>query len=189
MQAAEFACKYGFAAVGENRVQEAAEKIAAANFEMSWELIGHLQSNKAGTAVKIFDRIQSVDTIEILDKIDARAALVGKVQRVLLQVNSGADPAKFGADMEDAPRLLERALGLKNILVEGLMAIAPLDPTLKSAKICFDNLYNLRESLQEKFSHPLPELSMGMSDDLELAVEAGSTMIRVGTFLFGEREK
>ena len=69
------------------------------------------------------------------------------------------------------------------------MAIAPLDPTLKSAKICFDNLYNLRESLQEKFSHPLPELSMGMSDDLELAVEAGSTMIRVGTFLFGEREK
>ena len=169
--------------------EEAAEKIAAADFEMSWELIGHLQSNKAGTAVKIFDRIQSVDTIEILDKIDARAALLGKVQRVLLQVNSGADPAKFGADMEDAPRLLERALGLKNILVEGLMAIAPLDPTLKSAKICFDNLYNLRESLQEKFSHPLPELSMGMSDDLELAVEAGSTMIRVGTFLFGEREK
>ena len=100
LQAVEFACKYGFAAVGENRVQEAAEKIAVANFEMSWELIGHLQSNKAGVAVKIFDRIQSVDTIEILDKIDARAALLGKVQRVLLQVNSGADPAKFGADME-----------------------------------------------------------------------------------------
>lgn len=189
LEAAEFACRRGFAAVGENRVQEAAGKIAGANFKMSWELIGHLQSNKAGAAVRLFDRIQSVDSKKLLEKIDFHARSLGKVQRVLLQINSGNDPAKFGADLSDAPELFEFALRCPNVSVEGLMAIAPIDSTLRAAEECFFSLRSLRDALQRDFSRPLPELSMGMSGDLEPAVAAGSTMIRVGTFLFGERER
>ena len=104
-----------------------------------------------------------------------------------MQINAGRDPAKFGAEIEDAPALLERALQLSNLTVEGLMTIAPLDENLDSARRCFANLREIRNSLSEKFAVSLPELSMGMSHDLEIAVEEGSTMIRVGTFLFGER--
>lgn len=189
LTAVNFAQRCGFAAVGENRVQEAVDKIARADFKIEWELIGHLQSNKAAVAVKNFDRIQSVDSPKLLDKIDAHAQEIGKIQRVLLQINAGNDPAKFGADIVQAPDLLGHALTLKNISVEGLMTIAPLDSTLQAASDCFENLRNLRDILQKEFSHPLLELSMGMSDDLERAVAAGSTMIRVGTFLFGQREQ
>lgn len=189
LDAVRYAHKYGFAAVGENRVQEAADKVAKADFEISWELIGHLQSNKAGHAVKIFDRIQSADSKKLLDKIDTHARELGKTMRVLLQVNAGNDPAKFGADLELAPELAEYAFGLQNVRVEGLMTIAPIDSTLAAAAKCFANLRDLRDKLQRDFSRPLPELSMGMSGDLECAVEAGSTMIRVGTFLLGEREQ
>ena len=189
LDAVGFAHRAGFSAVGENRVQEAVEKIAKADFKIEWELIGHLQSNKAAAAVKNFDRIQSVDSSKLLDKIDSHAREIGKVQRVLLQINAGDDPAKFGADISEAPELMGYALGLKNISVEGLMAIAPIDSTLQAATECFENLRNLRDILQKEFSHQLDELSMGMSDDLERAVAAGSTMIRVGTFLFGQREQ
>lgn len=189
LEAVEFARRRGFESVGENRVQEAADKIGRADFKISWELIGHLQSNKAGLAVRLFDRIQSVDSKRLLEKIDFHARGLGKVQRVLLQINAENDPAKFGADLSDGPELLEFALGLPNVSVEGLMAIAPIDSTLRAAEECFLSLRNLRDALQREFSRPLPELSMGMSGDLEPAVAAGSTMIRVGTFLFGDRER
>lgn len=188
LEAVEFARRRGFESVGENRVQEAAIK-SGRRFQISWELVGHLQSNKAGLAVKLFDRIQSVDSKKLLEKIDFHARGLGKVQRVLLQINAGNDPAKFGADLSDGPELLEFALGLPNVSVEGLMAIAPIDSTLRAAEECFLSLRNLRDTLQREFSRPLPELSMGMSGDLEPAVAAGSTMIRVGTFLFGDRER
>ena len=126
----------GLTACGENRVQEAADKVAKADFEISWELIGHLQSNKAGHAVKIFDRIQSADSKKLLDKIDTHARELGKTMRVLLQVNAGNDPAKFGADLELAPELAEYAFGLQNVRVEGLMTIAPIDSTLAAAASC-----------------------------------------------------
>lgn len=188
-EAVEYAARRGFAAVGENRVQEAASKIPLCNFKIEWELIGHLQSNKAGTAVEIFSRIQSVDSEKLLKLLDSFAMKMGKVQRILLQINAGADPAKFGADIESAPMLLDAALKCKNLKVEGLMTIAPLDANLDTATECFANLRNLRDILQKEFSTPLPELSMGMSGDLERAVAEGSTMIRVGTFLLGEREQ
>ncbi len=193
LDAANFSAKFGFDCVGENKVQEACAKIEQARNEnaiatsLKWELIGHLQSNKAKKAVENFDRIQSADSIKLLEKIDAEAEKISKTQRILLQINSGRDPAKFGAEIEDASALLERALSLKNIAVEGLMAIAPLDGNSEKTRECFNNLRNLRDELSEKFNVQLPELSMGMSGDLETAIEAGSTMIRVGTFLFGER--
>jgi len=193
LDAAEYAARRGFCAVGENRVQEAAEKIAAAAKSESpaknigWELIGHLQSNKARLAAELFSRVQSADSVKLLSKLDAESRALSKTLRVLLQVNAGSDPAKFGADIEAAPAMFEAALGMKNLKVDGLMTIAPLDANLDTASRCFANLRNLRDTLAQSFRVPLPELSMGMSGDLERAVAEGSTMIRVGTFLFGER--
>ncbi len=193
LDAAEFSAKFGFSAVGENKVQEAVEKIQQARTEnaksamLNWELIGHLQTNKVKKAVEHFARIQSVDSLRLLEKIDAEAKKIDKKQRILLQINAGRDPAKFGAEIEDAPAMLERALQLSNITVEGLMTIAPLDENLDSTRRCFANLRNIRDELSNKFSISLPELSMGMSHDLEVAIQEGSTMIRVGTFLFGQR--
>lgn len=193
LDAVEFSAQFGFDAVGENKVQEASAKIEQAISQnancakISWELIGHLQTNKVKKAVENFARIQSVDSIKLLEKINAEASKFSKIQRILLQINAGRDPAKFGAEIEDAPALLEASLNLENIKVEGLMTIAPLDEDIQTAQRCFANLRNLRDELSEKFSVELPELSMGMSHDLEVAIQEGSTMIRVGTFLFGER--
>src|SRR3954462_13948780 len=127
--AADFAARYGLRGVGENRVQEGAEKraqVSPAAASLHWELIGHLQSNKARLAAQHFDRVQSVDSEKLLNHLDRAAAECGKTLRILLQINAGNDPAKFGADLADAPRLLEVALTKKNLRVEGLMTIAPL---------------------------------------------------------------
>ncbi len=191
IDAAEYAHRYGFESVGENRVQEIAEKRASERggaLNIKWELIGHLQTNKVRRAVGLVSRIQSADSEKLLRKIDSECGKSGLTMGVLLQINAGNDPAKFGADTAEAPSLLEHALSLKNIKVEGLMAIAPLDSDLSVAARCFENLRNLRDSLEAQFAVKLPELSMGMSADLERAVEFGSTVIRVGTFLFGERD-
>jgi pyridoxal phosphate enzyme (YggS family) len=182
--------------VGENRVQEAAAKrmeyeaLRAADPSLpavTWELIGHLQSNKAKAAVRTFDRIQSVDTIKLARLLAREAGEAGVRLRILIQVNSGRDPAKFGADPEDAPALLEAALSLPSLAVEGLMAIAPLSGDADVARRTFASLRALRDALAERFAVELPELSMGMSGDLEAAIEEGSTLIRVGTALFGSR--
>ena len=125
--APDYAARLGLAAVGENRVQEAAEKkpLATSAASLRWELIGHLQSNKSRLAVETFDRIQSVDSEKLLHHLDRAAGELGKPLRVLLQINAGHDPAKFGADPADAPRLLETALTKKHLAVDGLMTIAP----------------------------------------------------------------
>lgn len=194
-EAAVYAARRGLAAVGENRVQEAAAKrqeaAAAGAGELRWELIGHLQGNKAGPAAATFDRIQSVDTEKLALRLDRAAGEAGRVLAVLLQVNAGRDPAKFGCEPEDAPRLLEAALGAPNLRVEGFMTIAPLGAdateTAEHARRTFANLRALRDGLAARFGVELPELSMGMSGDLEDAVAAGSTCVRVGTALFGAR--
>ena len=123
--AADYAFRYGLTAVGENRVQEAVEKRALAAAGMHWELIGHLQSNKAKLAATHFARIQSVDSEKLLTALDRAAGDLGKKLPVLLQINAGNDPAKFGAEPADAPRLLEVAVAKANLQVDGLMTIAP----------------------------------------------------------------
>ena len=190
--AADYAARYGLRAVGENRVQEAVEKrpVCAAP-TLSWELIGHLQSNKSKLAVQVFDRVQSVDSEKLLNHLDRAAAELGKVLPVLLQINAGNDPAKFGADLADAPRLVELALTKKNLRVDGLMTIAPLGANpaeaAEHATRTFTNLRTLRDDLAARLGVPLRELSMGMSGDLVPAVAAGSTMVRVGSALYGAR--
>jgi pyridoxal phosphate enzyme (YggS family) len=192
--AADYAARYGLRGVGENRVQEGMEKrpqTAAVSSGLRWELIGHLQSNKSKLAAQHFDRVQSVDSEKLLNHLDRAAAELGKTLPVLLQINAGDDPAKFGADLPDAPRLLEIALTKKNLQVHGLMTIAPLGTTpaetAAHAQRTFANLRTLRDELAARFGTPLRELSMGMTGDLAPAIAAGSTMVRVGTALYGAR--
>lgn len=189
--AADYVRRFGLPAVGENRVQEAVAKRAEAGPGLRWELIGHLQSNKARLAAANFDRVQSVDSVKLLDVLDRAAGELGRRLPILLQVNAGHDPAKFGAEPADAPRLLESALTRPHLVVEGLMTIAPLDadPVASAdlARRTFANLRAIRDDLSARTGAALPELSMGMTADLEIAVAEGSTLVRVGTALFGER--
>jgi hypothetical protein len=186
-EAVGFAALYGLRAVGENRVQEGIEKRGKAQASIAWELIGHLQSNKAKAAANTFDRIQSVDSAKLLELLNRAAAEQGKTLAVLLQVNSGHDPAKSGVEPQDAPALLDAALGKKNIRVEGLMVVAPLSADPDVARRAFASLREIRDRLASSTGAGLRELSMGMSGDLEAAVAEGSTLVRVGSALFGPR--
>lgn len=188
VQAAEYAARYGLKSVGENRVQEGVEKRAQTKVAVKWELIGHLQSNKSRLAVENFDRIQSVDSEKLLSLLDRAASELGKTLPILLQINAGRDPAKFGAEIEDAPRLLESALAKSHLHVDGLMTIAPLAKDPDVARQTFHNLRGLRDELATRYRIPLRELSMGMSGDFVAAIAAGSTIVRVGSALFGTRD-
>lgn len=190
IQAVQYAREAGFRAVGENRVQEAMEKRESPDSPegLEWELIGHLQSNKARDAVETFDRIQSVDSLKLLNRLNRFAEELEKPLRILLQINAGEDPQKFGVSCEEAQPFTESALNCDFLRVEGFMTIAPLDENPQIARECFLRMRELRDSLQESFASPFPVLSMGMTGDLEAAIEAGSTQIRVGTALFGTRE-
>lgn len=184
-QVVEYSKRAGFEYVGENRVQEALSKMP--NVEMKWELIGHLQSNKVPQAVANFDVIESVDSEKLLLKINAKAKELAKIQKILIQVNTAKDDAKFGLDDSAVKSIVKKALELENIQLCGLMTIGFLDENLEVARLCFSKLRQLKESLEAEFNIELKELSMGMSGDLEQAIEEGSTIIRVGTALFGER--
>ncbi len=188
IDAVHYAYQSGLTAVGENRVQEAAGKCAQdAVSPVEWELIGHLQSNKTKEAVAIFDRIQSVDSIKLLKRLDRQAGELGKCLPILLQCNTGEDPNKYGFRVAEMGAALDAALQLDHLQVDGLMTIAPLDDDLDVASAAFDRLRELRDHLSERFSVALPELSMGMTGDLDVAIAAGSTQIRVGTALYGSR--
>ena len=187
VDAVDYAAQYGLLSIGENRVQEASKKRKICKSAVSWELIGHLQSNKARDAVGTFDRIQSVDSMKLLKKLDRCAAEAGKCLPILLQCNTGKDPNKSGFLVESMPRALELALSLDSLQVDGLMTIAPLDDSLDVARHAFEELRILRDNLRNKFNTLLQELSMGMTGDLEQAIAAGSTQIRIGNALYGSR--
>ena len=188
VDAVEYAVRAGLCAVGENRVQEAGGKRGqVALLAVRWELIGHLQSNKVKDAVSIFDRVQSVDSIKLLKRLDRSAGEAGKRLLVLLQCNTGEDPNKYGFTVADMDAALEAALAAESLEVEGLMTIAPLSDDPDVAKGAFEGLRDLRNRLAAQYEVALPELSMGMTGDLEIAIAAGSTQIRVGTALYGGR--
>jgi PLP dependent protein len=186
-QAAEFAARYGIGAVGENRVQEAVDKRALTSTALRWELIGHLQSNKAKLAASHFERIQSVDSEKLLAILDRAAGELGKRLPILIQVNAGLDPAKSGVEPDEAPRLLAAALALGNLRVDGLMTVAPLSDDPAVARRTFANLREIRDRLASDSGTRLAELSMGMTGDMEDAIAEGSTIVRIGSALFGSR--
>lgn len=181
-------CKLaGISRVGENKVQEATAKQSEIE-DVHWELIGHLQSNKVNQAVGRFSRIQTVDSIKLIKKVQAASERVGHQSSILLQINSGNDPAKFGFKVEEASAALDEVLGSSHLSVDGLMTIAPFVPNdLSVARDAFVKLADLRDELSQRHGAELKELSMGMSDDLAEAIACGSTMIRVGSALFGQR--
>lgn len=188
VDAVEYAARSGLSGVGENRVQEAKDKRGSYDGDLRWELIGHLQTNKVQLAVSTFDRIQSVDSLKLLRRLDRCAGEQGKVLPILLQFNTGEDPNKYGFASKEGDSVMQAALEAEHLKVEGLMTIAPLDDDPDVAKRAFEDLRNLRDALSERFAVPLPELSMGMTGDLEIAIAAGSTQIRVGTALYGQRQ-
>lgn len=187
VEAARSAWLAGIKAVGENRVQEALGKMDEVDASLEWELIGPLQSNKAKKAAERFAVVQTVDRAKIAEALDRGACEAGRTLRVLLQVNAGRDPAKSGAELEEVDALLEAAMGCPNLRVEGLMTIAPLSDDPSVARRCFAQLRDCRDRLSRDFGVPLTELSMGMSGDLKEAILEGSTVVRVGTALFGSR--
>ncbi len=175
------AVKAGVPALGENRVQEAREKVDALGHPAVWHLIGSLQTNKAREAVRLFDWIQSVDRVELARELDRRARAEGRVVNALVQVNVGEEPQKGGVTPDALPALLEAVTALPGLRVQGLMAIPPLVAGAEEARPCFRRLRALRDRCG------LPHLSMGMSGDFEIAIEEGATMVRVGTAIFGAR--
>ena len=189
--AAEYVVRYGLPAVGENRVQEAAEKRAVVGGSLQWELIGHLQSNKAKLAAMHFDRVQSVDSEKLVRLLARAATEQSRVLPILLQINAGNDPAKFGAEPADTARLVDAALTEPSLRVDGFMTIAPLgatpDETRAHARRTFANLRQIRDEQAARTGRAFAELSMGMTGDFAEAIAEGSTLIRVGTALFGPR--
>ncbi len=187
IDAVRYCKEAGMIRVGENRVQEALVKKGQIS-GVSWELIGHLQSNKVNQVVGCFSRIQTLDSLKLIRKVNTAAEHIDQKISVLLQVNAGNDPAKYGFSLKEAVSVFEEAIGCSHLLVEGLMTIAPYAPDdLSVARDCFEKLAELRNTLLELFGIELRELSMGMTDDLHEAIACGSTMIRVGSALFGTR--
>lgn len=174
---------------GENRVQEAQKKIEQLGSGATWHLIGHLQSNKAKYAVRLFDLIHSVDSIELAREIDRQASRAGKVQDILIEVNIAGEQGKSGIALSDAKSLVRHAAQLKNISIRGLMIIPPFSENPEDARPYFKQLKSLAEKIENEHipGVSMKELSMGMSGDFEVAIEEGATMVRVGTAIFGER--
>jgi PLP dependent protein len=168
----------GVAALGENRVQEAKEKIEALGRPVPWHLIGSLQTNKARDAARLFDWIHSVDRLDLAHELSRRAE---RALNILLQVNLGDEPQKGGVAPAELKRLHEMVAALPNLKVRGLMAIPPATEQPEQARPFFRQLRELREQLG------LEHCSMGMSADFEVAIEEGATMVRVGTAIFGPR--
>lgn len=185
-EAVRAAAASGLQDVGENRVQEALRKQEAlAELRIDWHLIGTLQRNKARNAVGRFALIHSVDRADLAAELDRRAT-TETPQRVLIQVNCSAEPQKGGVLPDTLPSLLDEMQRFQRLQVRGLMTMSALSGGPPEQRRAFKLLRELRDA-GERSGHSLPELSMGMSGDYEIAVEEGATMIRLGTVLFGER--
>ena len=175
----------GIPDVGENRVQEALTKMETVSVPVRWHLIGHLQRNKA-KAVDRFTMVHSVDSARLADAVAQVGEQRGAPVRALMQVNTSGEGSKGGFSPAEAAVEGERWLGLRGLRVEGVMTMAPLDADERTLRTTFGEARKVRDALVA-IGHPASELSMGMSNDYEIAVEEGATMVRLGTVLFGAR--
>jgi hypothetical protein len=174
----------GVTDVGESRVQEATAKIPALREAVRWHLVGHLQRNKAGLASGLFSVIHSLDGLRLAQDLSRRAP---QPLEVLIQVNVAREPQKSGVTPDGVAALLRSAATLPRLRVVGLMTIAPLHPDPEHARMVFRRLRTLRDEVAKVLGTALPHLSMGMSDDFEIAVEEGATFVRIGRAIFGPR--
>lgn len=173
----------GAAHIGENRVQEAQKKIDLIPEGVTFRLIGHLQRNKASVAVEMFDAIDSVDSIRIAEKISEEAVKQNKEMPVLIEVNSSGEESKHGFSPEEIYEAVERITGLPGLMVKGLMTIGPLTDDEKRIRRAFAETKKMFDEIKKSITS-FEALSMGMSDDYEVAVQEGSTMVRVGRAIF-----
>jgi len=181
----------GLRTFGENRVQEAKAKIEelSAGWTMpsvSWHLVGHLQKNKAKNAVRLFDLIHSLDSAELAEELNSQAEKIGKIQEVLVEMKLSPEETKHGVAKTELPQLLKMIQTMKHLRLRGLMTIPPFFEQPEKARSYFRELRELRDKAGVAGYH-MPELSMGMSNDFEVAIEEGATMVRIGTAIFGER--
>ena len=184
------AARAGLNLFGENRVAEGAEKIQALSPELpdlEWRLIGPLQTNKAKPALQYFSVIESLDRERLAARLEGLLAPEGRRFPVLIELNLGGEETKSGVPPEEAEALAARVLELPHLDVRGFMAVPPFTEDPEGARPYFKRLREIRDRLSDRFGRPFPELSMGMSHDFEVAVEEGSTEVRVGTVLFGSR--
>ena len=175
---------------GENRVQEALDKIAASpDLDLRWHLLGHLQTNKARKAAPAFAMIQSLDSVELLRKLDAAAAESGRSPELLVQVDLAGEATKYGARPEEVPPIFEAAIRCAAARVVGVMTLPPVPDTAEDARPWFRQLQELRQQWLAGGIPPamLRDVSMGMSGDFEVAIQEGATIVRVGTAIFGSR--
>jgi pyridoxal phosphate enzyme (YggS family) len=184
------AIEAGILDLGENYIQEAKEKInALAAYPVTWHFIGHLQSNKARYAVRLFDLIHSVDSLKLAQELNKYAKKNDKIQAILIQVNVAKEVSKSGVYVEDTLHLLREVSRLENIAVKGLMTMPPFFNAPQKARPYFAALRELRDHIKlEAISNiSMDELSMGMTGDFETAIEEGATIVRIGTAIFGDR--
>ncbi|MCD4720290.1 MAG: YggS family pyridoxal phosphate-dependent enzyme [Desulfobacula sp.] len=183
--------KAGAKHFGENYIQEAIEKIDIIGKETAcWHFIGHLQSNKAKFAVKYFDYIHTVDTLKLAKAIDKQSKKIDKIQKILVQVNIGEEETKSGTNTEDTIQLAEQISSFKNLSLQGLMCMPPYFSDPEKARTYFEQLGLIKEKIiaRKLDNISMEHLSMGMSNDFKVAIEEGSTMVRVGTSIFGRRD-
>lgn len=186
-EAVEAASRCGLTVFGENKVQEAGAKIPLCPSHLTWHLVGHLQSNKVKPAVELFDTIHSIDSLKLMELVDRACDAAGLRMKVLVEVNVSGEASKFGIKPEAVPALMQAAGKLPRIDLVGVMTMPPFTEDPQKARPHFLALRNLRDEWQTRLGIPLPELSMGMSHDFEVAIEEGATMVRIGTSIFGVR--
>jgi pyridoxal phosphate enzyme (YggS family) len=185
------AIEAGVTDLGENYIQEAREKVnTLASADVNWHFIGHLQSNKAKYAVRLFDLIHSVDSLKLAQELNKYAQKIDKTQAVLVQVNVAREESKSGVHVENTIALLKDIVQLENIAVKGLMTMPPYFNAPEKVRPFFAALRRLRDQINAAGlpNIALDELSMGMTGDFEAAIEEGATMVRIGTAIFGARQ-
>lgn len=176
--------------LGENYIQEAKTKFNdLISYPVSWHFIGHLQTNKAKYAVRIFDLIHSVDSFKLALELNKQAGKTGKIQHVLIQVNVAEEASKSGIPIQNTLSLIKEISLLKNIAIKGLMTMPPFFNEPEKVRPFFKDLRNLRDTIrgEEIDNVGMEELSMGMTGDFEAAIEEGATLVRIGTAIFGDR--
>jgi pyridoxal phosphate enzyme (YggS family) len=182
------AIEAGVSILGENYVQEAQRKIEEIGRPVAWHFIGHLQSNKAKYAIRLFDMIHSIDSLPLAQELNRRAEQADRVIKALIEVNLSGEATKFGTEEERALDIARGMVNFKNISLEGLMTMPPYFESPEMSRPYYIQLRGLKEKMVRE-GILLKELSMGMSNDFEVAIEEGATYVRVGTAIFGERKK
>jgi PLP dependent protein len=174
--------------IGENRIQEARAKIPEVDAPCRWHMVGHLQTNKVRLAVRLFDYIQSLDSLRLAQELEKVGSGLGKQVRAFVEVNLAQEPSKTGVAEGELFPFLERAGSFPHLRIEGLMTMPPYAPNPEAVRPFFQQLWRLRDEATSRFPHlTLTHLSMGMSHDFEVAVEEGASMVRIGTAIFGAR--